>query len=335
MKLVRVLLFPLMPLYFFGAWARNKLFDFGILKSKSYNLPIICIGNLSTGGTGKTPMVEYLIRLIKDKSNVAVLSRGYKRKTKGFVMADFSSTVEDIGDEPYQYYSKFANIKVAVDESRVHGIDSLLELKDPPHSIILDDAFQHRYVDAGLNILLTSFDKPFYEDVILPTGNLREPRMGYKRAHIIIVTKSPDNLEEVDKIKIVNKIKPLGHQRVFFSSIKYGGVALNLKKKSIALDSFGSFTLVTGIANPQPFVDYLKSIGHTFKEIRYPDHHDFSERNLADLQKKGRILTTEKDFVRLSGTSLVETNEVYYIPIEFTIDRPKEFEELIEKFRTR
>jgi len=192
MKIIRALLFPIMPIYYLVTWLRNVLYDKGIKSSKSYDLPIICIGNLSTGGTGKTPMVEYLIGLLKDEKNVATLSRGYGRKTTGFLLADEEATVESIGDEPYQFYYKFnKSIQVAVDENRQNGIETLTHIKLKPEVIILDDAFQHRKVKAGLNILLTTYNKPFYNAVVLPTGDLREPRTGAKRAQIIVVTKCP------------------------------------------------------------------------------------------------------------------------------------------------
>ncbi|MDA8769201.1 tetraacyldisaccharide 4'-kinase, partial [Winogradskyella sp.] len=191
MKILRILLFPIVPIYFFVTWLRNRLYDSGVKSSKSYGFPVICVGNLSTGGTGKSPMVEYLIRLLQTDKKVATLSRGYKRVTKGFLLADESVNVDMVGDEPYQFYKKFDNIYIAVDEDRQHGIIELRNFKPQPEVILLDDAYQHRKVKAGFNILLTSFGKLYTNDMVLPTGDLREPMSGAKRADVIIITKSP------------------------------------------------------------------------------------------------------------------------------------------------
>lgn len=325
MKLLRLLLFPLMPLYYFATWVRNKWFDLGLLRSTSYEVPIVCVGNLSTGGTGKTPMVEYLIRLLNTEYRVAVLSRGYGRKTKGFVLASESKTHLEIGDEPLQYHSKYTNITVAVDEKRAHGIDNLLQMDVPPEVVILDDAFQHRYVSAQLTILLTSYQQPFYNDLILPTGNLREPRLGYKRADVIVVTKCPDTLSDKEKRSIISKIKPLKNQTVFFSKIKYSNQVVDGKGNIHSLESLNPFTLVTGIANPNPLVAYLNHKNLKFDHIRFADHYNFRPKDFETLAAKGTILTTEKDFVRLRDSSLLRTNKVYYLPIEFALDDHETF----------
>jgi len=332
MKLVRILLFPLVPVYCLVTWIRNKFFDFGLYQSKRFDHPIICVGNLSTGGTGKTPMVEYLIRQLQQRYNLAVLSRGYKRNTKGFLLADTNSTYNSIGDEPFQYHSKFKNVQVAVDEKRVRGITNLLQMEGAADIIILDDAFQHRQVKAGLNILLTAFDNPFYKDVCLPTGNLREPISGRKRADIIIVTKCPNKLTKPDKAAIREQISPLKHQTIFFSSIQYAQEARDGKNNSKTLQDLAPFTLVTGIAKPAPVITYLKQLDLKFEVMTYPDHHSFSVQDIKDLQTKERILTTEKDYTRLCTTDLIHTSEVYYLPIEFSLDKPKVFEALITDF---
>ena len=197
MKLIRNIAFPLVPVYYAVTRLRNKLYDLGLKKSTSYNFPVICVGTLSVGGTGKTPMIEYLIELLKDDYRIATLSRGYKRKSKGFQLANEFSSAESLGDEPFQFYNKFKNtILVAVDTDRTNGIAQLKQLDNPPDVILLDDAFQHRKVKAGFNILLTTYNKPYFEDFVLPTGNLRESSKGAKRANMIIVTKCPDNLSE-------------------------------------------------------------------------------------------------------------------------------------------
>ena len=331
MKLLRVLLFPLMPLYYLATWVRNKCFDLGITRSFSYDTPVVCVGNLSTGGTGKTPMVEYLIRLLQSECRVAVLSRGYGRHTKGFVLASESKSHLDLGDEPLQYYLKYKSITVAVDEKRAHGIETLLKMMPPPEIIVLDDALQHRHVNAHLNILLTSYQNPFYEDFILPTGNLREPRSGYKRAGIIVVTKCPNTITNLEKTAIINKIKPVNGQSVFFSSIQYSEYAIDDKGNSYLLKSIGPFTLVTGIANPDPLVHYLQENNLYFDHVKYSDHHDFSPKNIEELSSKKVILTTEKDFVRLKITTLCQTSAVYYLPIEFALDNQEGFNTQIKK----
>ena len=189
-------------------WVRNYFYDCGVLSSKSYNFPVICVGNLSTGGTGKTPMIEYLIRLLFDEKSVATLSRGYKRKTEGFVLADEMASADTIGDEPFQFHKKFDAITVAVDTDRQNGIAELMKLNTPIEVLLLDDAYQHRKVKAGFNILLTAYNNLYYNDIVLPTGNLREPRSGSKRADIIVVTKCKKNLSEAEKGKITTKLKP-------------------------------------------------------------------------------------------------------------------------------
>ena len=199
MKFIRIILFPIVPIYYTVTWLRNRLFDRGIMPSKSYDIPVICVGNLSTGGTGKTPMIEYLIRLLKHQKSVATLSRGYKRITEGFVLADGDATADTIGDEPYQFYRKFKDITVAVDSNRQNGIEQLLQLEPKPNVILLDDAYQHRKVKAGLNILLTPYYKLYTDDIVLPTGNLREPRSGANRANIIVITKCPSDISDADE----------------------------------------------------------------------------------------------------------------------------------------
>ena len=220
MKLLRKILFPIVPIYFIVTWLRNKLYDLGLKPSRCFAHPVICVGNLSTGGTGKTPTIEYLIRLLKKPYKVATLSRGYKRETSGFIIADDSATSKSIGDEPYQFHSKFRDITVSVDANRQHGIEQLLKLKQSD-VILLDDAFQHRKVKASFNILLTCYNDLYCDDIVLPTGNLREPISGAKRAHSIVVTKCPMNLSSFEKEKIRVKLSILNHQQVYFSSISY------------------------------------------------------------------------------------------------------------------
>ena len=331
MKFIRIILFPVVPIYYLVTWIRNWLYDRGMISSKSYEVPVICVGNLSTGGTGKTPMIEYLIRLLKDQKSVATLSRGYKRITEGFVLAnDAEATSDTIGDEPYQFFRKFKDIKVAVDGNRQNGINQLLSLDNRPEVILLDDAYQHRKVKAGLNILLTAHYNLYSGDIVLPTGNLREPRSGAKRANMVVVTKCPIDLSKADKEKIASQLKLKSNQDLFFSHISYGKDFVS-KQGKLALKTLPKFTLVTGIANAKPLVKFLEERQLQFNHIEYPDHYSFKPNDIEMLSKKGLIVTTEKDYVRLSDNEILEPN-LYYLPIEVTIDRPDDFNNAIKAF---
>lgn len=336
MKTLRKILYPFSFLYGEIITIRNKLFDKGVLESTSFKIPTIVVGNLSVGGTGKSPQIEYLIRLLQHKYRVAVLSRGYKRESKGFIIADANSSVKDIGDEPMQFYRKFNNIIVAVDENRVHAINELQNLPNKPDVILLDDAFQHRKVNAGFNILLTPYDNLYVEDTMLPTGDLREKVSGAKRAQIIIVTKCPESLNEEQQFKIANKLQPEVNQTVFFSKIAYAETIQGAKK--IEIDELKTYkvVLVTGIARTKPLSDFLESKEVDFQHLKYADHHHFTKRDLDkinhtfnDIQaEKKLILTTEKDYVRTFDA----TNEnVYHLPIETTfLDHQNDFDTLIK-----
>ena len=307
---MRFLLLPFAILYGLGVRLRHFLYDRGWLSSKRYPFPILCVGNLAVGGTGKTPMVEYLVRLL-GQEQVAILSRGYRRKTRGFVLADDSATAMTLGDEPYQYHRKFPRATVAVCESRQEGIERLLE---NPHFkyIILDDAFQHRKVQAGTNLLLTSYDKLYTQDFLLPVGSLRDIRSRARKAQIIIVTKCPE-LTQAEQEKIIQQLKPLPSQKVYFTTIAYSERVYSHEDSQALKDFIATpFTLVTGIANPTPLVDFLEKQGASFEHLAYSDHHHFSNRELELLRQKGRILTTEKDYVRLEGA----LSTLYYLPIE-------------------
>lgn len=307
---MRFLLLPFAILYGLGVRLRHFLYDRGWLSSKRYPFPILCVGNLAVGGTGKTPMVEYLVRLL-GQEQVAILSRGYRRKTRGFVLADDSATAMTLGDEPYQYHRKFPRATVAVCESRQEGIERLLE---NPHFkyIILDDAFQHRKVQAGTNLLLTSYDKLYTQDFLLPVGSLRDIRSRARKAQIIIVTKCPE-LTQTEQEKIIQQLKPLPSQKVYFTTIAYSDRVYSHEDSQALKDFIATpFTLVTGIANPTPLVDFLEKQGASFEHLAYSDHHHFSNRELEFLRQKERILTTEKDYVRLEGA----LSTLYYLPIE-------------------
>lgn len=307
MKTLRKLLFPFSIIYGFITWIRNKCYDYGIFKSFSFDIPVISVGNLRVGGTGKTPQIEYLIRLLQPAKRVAVLSRGYQRKSSGFLMAQNGMDANVLGDEPYQYFKKFPEIIVAVDEKRVHGIQQLLKVPNPPEIILLDDAFQHRSVKPGLSILLTTFNDLYVEDIVLPAGNLREFKTGAVRSDIIIVTKSPENLSEKHQAEIIKKLNPTKEQSVYFSAIFYNENLIGKEHLSINELQDYEVLLVTGIANPKPLINFLQTRNINFKHLSYPDHHGFTHQDIKKisdtyntiLSQNKIILTTEKDYVRI------------------------------------
>ena len=297
-------------------------------------MPIVCVGNLSVGGTGKSPMIEYLLNYLIKKYNVATLSRGYKRQSSGFILADNTVSVEKLGDEPFQFYKKFeSKAHVAVDENRRRGIETLIT-KVNPDVILLDDAFQHRKVKAGLNILLTTYNKLYVDDFLLPTGNLRESSSGAKRANIIVVTKCPENLSVEEKTTIQSKLRLNPTQELFFSTIDYDNKVYN-DNSTVELKSFQNkkFTLVTGIANPKPLVAFLKKSKFDFEHITFSDHHIFSETEKENLRTKDFILTTEKDYMRLEGDKQLK-DKLFYLPISFEISEAEKFHKSISDFIT-
>ncbi len=312
MQLFRKILYPFSLLYSLVVYVRNFLFDIGVFTSKTFKTPTICIGNISVGGTGKTPMVEFLISILKKDYQVAVLSRGYKRISKGFVLANNKSTVEELGDEPYQIWNKYGDISLAVDADRQNGI-STLEKEIKPDVILLDDAFQHRKVKSGFSVLLTSYSELYVDDWYLPTGNLRDSRREVKRANVIVVTKCPQNLSKEEQENIRKRLQPKENQIVLFSYLEYSAQILSFKE-NVSLDFFTDkkVTLVTGIANPKPFLEYLNGVNLNYEHLAYKDHHFFSADEIAMLNRKELILTTEKDYVRLKDT----ISNLYYIPIK-------------------
>ena len=314
MNFLRKILFPLAFLYWLITFFRNWLYNIGVFKSYSFDVPIIAVGNLSVGGTGKTPQIEYLIRLLSEKYRVAVLSRGYKRLSKGFVLADDQATANSIGDEPFQFYSKFPTIQVAVDANRKKGIEKILQIQNKPEVILLDDAFQHRKVKAGFYILLTAYDDLFCDDFILPFGNLRESALGKKRADMIIITKCPQDLSELAQQNIKEKLQV--KQPVYFTTIQYDDCVYG-NKNSMHVENLKSESklLIAGIANPKLFFDFLKS--ETDETLVFPDHHHFSKQDCEQILAKAngrKIITTEKDFVRLNG--LLPNAQLYCLPIK-------------------
>lgn len=316
MILLRKILFPFAILYGLVTSIRNFLFDNGILKSYTFDLPIIAVGNLSVGGTGKTPQIEYLIRLLSGSYKVATLSRGYKRKSKGFILADATSNAEILGDEPFQFYQKFAEIQVAVDADRKNGIEQLLSQKPRPEVILLDDAFQHRKVKAGFYIMLTSFGDLYSDDFMLPTGNLRECRSGAKRANVIIVTKCPPRLSLEEQDEIRSKLKIARNQELYFTTIVYDDCIYS-ENQTVKVSEIREKdkVLLAGIAKPEPFFDFLKNKNEEC--LTYPDHHHFTEKDILDIKNKSInkiIVTTEKDYVRLKGS--VPSERLFYLPIK-------------------
>ncbi len=322
MNFLRKILFPFSILYGCITTFRNFLYDKGIFQCHSFEVPIIAVGNLSFGGTGKTPQIEYLIRLLLPNYKIATLSRGYKRKSEGFVLADANSTAEILGDEPFQIHRKFPQIKVAVDADRKNGIEKLLSLKDKPEIILLDDAFQHRRVKAGFYILLSAYDDLFYDDFLLPTGNLRENRKGAKRADVIIITKCPKDLSEIAQQNIINKIGL--EVPVYFSCVEYDELVYNQKENKKVSDIKSLEKLViAGIAKPEPFFNYLEVANDDY--MVYPDHHFFTLKDILQIEEKAKnkiIITTEKDFVRLANQNLKAP--IYYLPIKSNLLAEKE-----------
>ena len=348
MNFLKLLLLPVSLLYGIVIFFRNFFYDTGIFPSKEFEKGIIAIGNLSAGGTGKSPMTEYLIRLLKEKFSIATLSRGYKRHTTGFLIAEKNSTSFQIGDEPLQFKNKFPDTIISVDENRKHGINKLLSQFPNLNTILLDDAFQHRRVKAGLSILLSDYSNMYYDDFLLPAGTLREWRSGKKRADIIIVTKCPENISPVEKRIILKKIYPEPHQHVFFSHIKYGEPVSIFSKKNLSLEKNSSVLLLTGISNPKPLEAYLEKKVGTIIPNHFPDHHEYTIVEVNSLVEKFNsissqnkvIITTEKDAMRLDKPGLVEILNklpVYYVPIEITFDEKEkeEFNKIITDYVTR
>jgi tetraacyldisaccharide 4'-kinase len=336
-NLVRKIAYPFSLLYGLITAIRNYLYDTNILKSTKFKIPTIVVGNLSVGGTGKTPQIEYLIRLLQNDYKVAVLSRGYKRKSKGFIIADENSSSEVIGDEPFQYYRKFTNIIVCVDANRTNGIQQLEALENPPDIILLDDAFQHRKVAARLNILLTSYNELYVDDLMLPTGNLREFKSGAKRAQIIIVTKCPNTISDNEQEKVAKKLSLTPKQSLFFTSIEYDNNLKGDSPKNLIDFKNKELVLVTGIANPKPLVCYLKSLNIKFKHLNFPDHHNFTKKDITEIKLtvekiKGNnkiVITTEKDYVRI----FAKLQNLQFITIQTKfVGKSTDFDKLIKKY---
>lgn len=328
LKSFRYLLLPLSFLYGAIIKFRNWLFDKNILKSASFNFPIICVGNLAVGGTGKTPMTELLISFLHSKYKMATLSRGYKRKTKGFAIANENTTAIDIGDEPMQFHQKFPQVTVAVGEERLVAIPQLLHQRPDTDVIILDDAFQHRPVKAGYNIILTDYKNLYTRDFMLPAGDLRDVRSSSKRADCIIVTKCKADLGQSEREAIIKEINPSEKQKVYFTEIIYDRPYHLFTKQPGNLSAETDILLVCGIANPKPLKEFLTAHVHSYDMIRYADHHIFSSVDLKDIKKQFEklasdnkiILTTEKDATRLEKFAGGLTDyPIFVLPIKHRI----------------
>ena len=331
MKLIRPWGLPFVPFYYLGSLAVKKLYDWNVLKSKTYNLPIITIGNLSAGGTGKSPFVIYLANKLKGRNKIAVLSRGYGRSSKGFQFVDTTDSANHAGDEPLQLKQTHPEITVAVDADRRNGIEELK--KQHPDLIILDDALQHRKVKAGLQILLTAYYNLYSEDCMLPAGDLREPVSAAARAQIIIITKCPENLPRLNQKEILKKLKPLPYQKVFFTAIVYAEEVFSVNANQKLTDFLKEeFCLVTGIAEPKPLLDFLKEKDARFQHLNFPDHHNFSKKELQEIALHHKILTTQKDFMRLQHVEALR-GKLFYLPITVSfLNDEDQFLKLINKF---
>lgn len=335
-------MYPISLIYSFVLRIRNWLYDKNMLKSASFNFPIVCVGNLATGGTGKTPMTEYLVGMLSERYRVATLSRGYKRKTKGFAIAGPDTSAIEIGDEPMQFHQKFPEITVAVGEERLVAIPQLLHDRPDTQVIILDDAFQHRQVRAGLNILLTEYSKPYFADEVLPAGNLRDNVSSAARAEIIIITKCPQ-IGLVEKEKMINRLHPLAKQQVFFTEIVYASPVHLFLRYSIELTGDTEILLVFGIANPAPLIAYARATFRKVELMEFNDHHIFTTDDLVNIKKNFEaggavnkiILTTEKDGVRLEKfRNELQDFPIFVLPMrhEFLFNEGNEFERNVVEF---
>ncbi len=354
MIIVKLLLLPISFLYGIVTFLRNKLYDAGLLKSTSFDLPVISVGNITVGGTGKTPQIEYLVRLLQDSFQVVTLSRGYKRKTKGFRIAEDISSAQDIGDEPLQFSKKFPKISVAVDEKRVRGINNLLDVLPETEIVLLDDAFQHRSVVPGLNILLIRYSDIGERQYMMPSGFLREWRRGRDRADVIVVTKAPQVFSPIEARRITDVIKPFPYQKVYYSYVKYLEAKSFTDGAKLLLEDTGNLTLkdykvllVTGIAQTSSLKYYLEK---NCKEVRCSEFADHHEYTMADLLRiinefdeivstKKIIITTEKDSMRLRNErlfSILKNHPVFFMPIEVLIHHNEEgFDQIVNEYVQR
>lgn len=343
MSFSQILLYPLSIAYGVVLVARNFCFDSGLLKQRSFSLPVISVGNITVGGTGKTPMVEFIVKALKPRYRIAVLSRGYKRNTHGFRVAGNTDTPDTIGDEAYQVKQKFSDLTVAVCEKRCVGIDELAKQDVPPDIIILDDAFQHRYVKPGLSVLMIDYNRPLWKDCPFPGGRMREFACASKRANVVVFSKCPHDLSQHNMEMMVKKIKGATLETTFFTGISYGAPA-NIASgvsDNLLFCNNPSFVLVTGIASSLSFVQYLCEQGSIKKHFAFADHHNFSQHDIDHIEKYASehnhiIITTEKDAVRLAQKPLSQwfKDNTFFIPITtlFVDGREKEYIYQIYKY---
>ncbi len=321
-------------LYGLVVYIRNKLFDIRILRQSTYDIPIICVGNITAGGTGKTPHIEYLIQFLSSRYRVAVLSRGYKRKKKGFIVVNESDTAEDVGDEPLQIKQKYPDTLVVVDKNRRSAIRKILAFSEEkkPNVILLDDGFQHRYVQPSLSILLVDSNRPIFEDRLLPAGRLREPINAKNRAGMVIVTKCAESMQPIDYRIFSNTLDLYPYQSLFFTTLDYGMLQpvfkdFDLQELSLSDLRKIHILLIAGIANPKPLEEKLNKYTYNLYTSYFPDHHFFTKKDISAIQKQFNeipdddkiIVTTEKDAVRLRASSFLGNEikqSIYYIPIE-------------------
>ncbi len=350
MRLIKnIFLYPVSLLYGLITGIRNFLYDTGILPSIEFPFPVICVGNITVGGTGKTPHAEYIVGLLSENFKVATLSRGYKRKTRDFRIASASALVRDIGDEPLQIFLKFPDVLVTVDRNRVHGVKKILEENPETDVIILDDGFQHRRITPGFSILLSDYERLIVRDHMMPYGNLRENKGNMRRADIILITKSPENLSPIQRMLIVKEVDKTPYQNLYFTTFKYKppvpvfGSSDQEESQSVLTDCEDcGIVLITGIANPQPLKEYLKKSYNEIIHLSFPDHHNFKDKDLVSISssyhelnsKKRYLFTTEKDAVRLREfTNIAEPIKAsfFYIPIgiHFLNEDKEEFDNLI------
>jgi tetraacyldisaccharide 4'-kinase len=354
-QIQRPLLLPFSFFYWIGVTIRNRLFDIHVLRSTIFGIPVISIGNITVGGTGKTPHVEMLVRLLKNDYRVAVLSRGYKRKSRGFIMASRYSLVSDIGDEPMQIKNKFPEISVAVDGDRVHGVNKLLRSKHRPEIVILDDAFQHRHIQPGFSIVLVDYTRPVFNDFLLPAGNLREPWRNIRRSQMVIITKCPENLLPPEMAWFSQRLRLDHQQELFFTTYSYGtpeAVFPAKKRKDIPTfkqlrKSHAGILLATGIANPQPVLQFLQKIVKVHETMFYADHHEFTNFDIHTISVRFHsipahekyIIVTEKDAVKLRELDVDDQlKKVFlYVPVEvqFLARGDKSFYKQISRYIKR
>jgi len=344
-----ILLYPFSVIYGLITGFRNFLYNYGILSTTVFPIPVICVGNITVGGTGKTPHTEYLADLLRKDFRVATLSRGYKRETKDFRIATAASSVREVGDEPLQIFRKFPDILVTVDRNRVHGVRKIMDLATETDVIILDDGYQHRSITPGFSILLSDFGRPVMSDHMLPYGNLREDKSNMRRADVILITKCPKNLSPIQRRLIVKEIGKPAYQNLFFTSISYkaplpvfGSEENDKGYFDLTKCAGSSIILLTGIANPKPLKEYFQKFFSEIIELTYPDHYSFNEQDILkissafnDLSASVKyIMTTEKDAMRLREfTSFEEPvkSAMFYVPVGITFlnDDKDEFDNLI------